>query len=121
MDKNFKIEVTKGSGPGGQHRNKVESCVTITHIPSGMKEKCEESRSQHKNKELAMERLLERIETNLKIKKLKKLNDTRNKTVNEAGRIRTYNEQRNEVTDHRTGKTASYDEVLNKGKLDLLK
>jgi peptide chain release factor 1 len=86
-----------------------------------MKEKCEESRSQHRNKELAMERLLARIENRIKGERLKKLNDTRNKTVSEAGRIRTYNEQRGEVTDHRTGKTAKYDDVLNKGKIDLLK
>lgn len=119
-DKDFKIIVTKGSGPGGQHRNKVESCVTVIHIPTGMQEKCEDGRSKLKNKELAMERLKARLKEKEEKEKHDKFNNERNKIVEEAGRIRTYNEHRNEVVDHRTGKKASYKEVLN-GNLDLLK
>ena len=39
--KDYKIEYTKGTGAGGQHKNKVETCVTITHLPTGMKERCQ--------------------------------------------------------------------------------
>ena len=61
MDKDFKITVTRGSGNGGQHRNKVETCVIITHMPTGLKEKCEETRSKTKNSKIAYERLVKKI------------------------------------------------------------
>ena len=61
-DKDFKIKVTKGTGPGGQHKNKTESCVTITHIPTGLKEKCQETRSKIRNIEIAKQRLIQRLE-----------------------------------------------------------
>lgn len=122
MNKNdFKIVVTKGSGPGGQNRNKVETCVTITHTPTGLQEKCEETRSKIKNQELAMKRLLDKIKQKEEKEKKEKFNEQRNKVIEEAGRVRTYNEQRNEVVDHRTGKKASYNDILIDGKLDLLK
>ena len=120
-DKDFKIITTRSKGPGGQNVNKTNSCVTIIHIPTGLQERCQETPSQLNNKNLAMERLLKKIEEQKALDKHNELNEERNKVVDEAGRIRTYNEQRNEVVDHRTGKRASYDEVLNKGKLDLLK
>jgi protein subunit release factor B len=59
--KDFCIERMRGSGPGGQHRNKTESCVRITHIESGMSEYCCETRSQHKNLNTAFRRLAKRL------------------------------------------------------------
>jgi peptide chain release factor 1 len=116
----YKIEYTKGSGPGGQHKNKVESCVVITHIPSGLQEKCEDSRSKIQNEKIAFERLNKRLdEIKIKVKK-EKLNDERKNAIEKNGRIRTYNFIRGEVEDHRTKKKAPIEDVLN-GKIELLK
>ena len=62
--KEFDIRITRGSGPGGQHKNKVETCVIITHIPTGLQEKCQFTRSKLQNVKIAKKRL------ELKIKKL---------------------------------------------------
>ncbi len=55
--KDFKTEKMRSSGPGGQHANKTESAVRITHVPSGIRASAQEERSQHMNKKLAMSRL----------------------------------------------------------------
>jgi protein subunit release factor A len=120
-DKDFKIETTRSRGNGGQKVNTTDSCVIITHIPTGLKERCQDTPSQFRNKSIAMDRLVKRIDEQAAHQKHEKLNDKRNEVIEDSGRIRTYNEQRNEVVDHRTKKHASYDEVLNKGKLDLLR
>jgi protein subunit release factor A len=121
LGKDFEILVTKGTGPGGQHRNKVESCVTIRHIPTGLSEKCDDTRSKIKNFELAKDRLFLKIEKLKKKEKQEEQNKVRLEKIKNPERVRTYNECRNEVIDHKTGKKASYDEILKKGKLDLLK
>ncbi len=115
----FKIITTTGSGPGGQHKNRVQTAVLITHIPTGLQEKCEDTRSQHRNKELAMERLLKRIAELKEHEAHEKQNDVRKKQISGKA-IRTYNYPRNQVVDHRTGKKANLDKVM-KGDLDLLK
>jgi peptide chain release factor 1 len=116
-DDDFKIIITKGSGAGGQHRNKVESCVIVTHIATGITEKCEETRSQPKNKKLALERVKERVLKYFEDIKHEELNEERKKSFNE--RIRTYNYKTGLVTDHRSGKKAPLNKVMN-GNLDLL-
>ena len=118
MGKDFKIITTKGDGPGGQHKNKTESCVVITHIPTGMTERCQDTRSQLKNKTLAMDRLLKRIDDLKKEINDEKINDHRVSISKE--RIKTYNYKTGLVTDHRTNKKALLNRVLN-GELDLLK
>jgi len=118
--KDFKYTFTRGSGPGGQHKNKVESCVVITHIPSGMREKCEETRSKLKNKELATQRLVARLEEIEHNKKHEKQNDFRKELIDDKKAFRTYNFPRNEVVDKRSGKRANLKRVLD-GDLDLLK
>jgi len=115
----FKIVTTTGSGPGGQHKNRVQTAVSITHIPTGLQEKCEETRSQHRNKELAMERLLMRINELKENEKHEKQNDSRKQQITGKA-VRTYNYPRNQVKDHRTGKKANLEKVM-KGNLDLLK
>ena len=121
MDKKeFKITYTRGTGPGGQHKNKVETCVVIKHLPTGMQEKCEDTRSKERNKNLAMERLVKRIEEQKAKEQAKKTNDTRKKQIQDVKTTRTYNYPRNQVTDHRTGKKANLEKVM-KGNLDLLK
>ncbi len=116
----FKIIYTRGTGPGGQHKNKVETCVVITHVPSGMKEKCEDTRSRDRNEKLAMARLLRRIEDEKKKLLDEKKNDQRKELIKNKGNLRTYNYPRNEVVDHRTGKRANLKKVMD-GDLDLLK
>ena len=121
IDKNiFNVEYTRGTGPGGQHKNKVETCVVITHKPSGLQEKCEDSRSRNLNEKTAYNRLKKRLQEIALKEKLEELNEKRREAIKKNGRIRTYNFQRNEVKDHRTGKIAPLNKVLD-GNLDLLK
>jgi protein subunit release factor A len=56
------VRRSRGSGPGGQHRNVTESRVDVLHLPSGLRVVCDETRSQHQNLELALERLAQRLE-----------------------------------------------------------
>ena len=116
----YKIDITKGTGAGGQHKNKVETCVTITHIPTGLKETCQETRHKNKNIEIAYDRLQKRLNDIALEEKKRILNEKRNEAIETNGVIRTYNYQRNQVKDHRTGKSASLNKVLD-GKIDLLK
>lgn len=116
----LKIEYTRGTGAGGQHKNKTETCCEITHLPTGIKERCQDSRSKSTNYETALKRVTKRVEDLFKNKKHEELNDKRKEMINENGVIRTYNFQRGEVKDHRTKKVAPLKKVLN-GDLDDLK
>ena len=62
------ITTTKGSGPGGQHKNKVESCVCIKHIPTGISVRCDSGRSQHQNKDIALKTLRARVYEGIQLK-----------------------------------------------------
>jgi peptide chain release factor 1 len=104
IDGDFNIRVTKGTGPGGQNRNKVETCVIVTHIPTGITEKCQDSRSQWQNKILAKERVMERVNALKEQKKHERQNEIRKKLIQNPIIIRTYSFVRNEVVDHRTKK-----------------
>lgn len=122
--KDFKVVYTKGTGPGGQHRNKVETACTITHIPTGMTQSCQSTRSKIKNYEIALKTLKSKLAALEKAKKHNILNDKRKSAVYDDSSgslvIRTYNYKRSEVKDHRTGKTAHLSTVLD-GDLDSLK
>ena len=115
----YKVEYTRGTGAGGQHKNKVETCVVITHIESGLKEKCEDSRKRNLNEKTAYIRLQKRLQAIEDDKKHEKLNDARRKAIEENGIIRTYNFKGNYVKDHRSGKTANLKKVLD-GNLKLI-
>ena len=120
MNKNdFTIIYSKGSGPGGQHKNKVETCVTIIHKLTGLKEKCEDSRSKLKNYETALDRLEKKIENHYSKLKHEKNNELRIEKLKNPKTIRTYNYQRSEVVDHRSKKHADLWRVLD-GELNLL-
>jgi len=120
-DDDLRIETTRSSGAGGQHVNKTDSAVRITHIPSGIAVFCQEDRSQHKNKDKAM-RLLRAKLHDLEEKKRKTEVDTLRQeqvgTGDRAEKIRTYNFPQNRVTDHRIELTRyDLDKVMN-GDLD---
>ena len=119
FEKQCSIRYTKGSGPGGQHKNKVETCVIVKHNPTGLQEKCEDGRSKLANYKLAMQRLQKKVEEHENKIKLKKMSDLRLEKIKNAKVIRTYNFNRNTVKDHRTGIVAELNRVLN-GELDLI-
>ncbi|WP_185856228.1 peptide chain release factor 1 [Blattabacterium cuenoti] len=104
----IKKETFRSSGAGGQHVNKTESAVRLTHFPSKITVECQEGRSQHKNFEKAMNVLRSRIYQNEKEKKLKERSIKRKCLVSTGDRsvkIRTYNYPKNRVTDHRIHKS----------------
>ena len=120
MEKIFKVTYSRGSGPGGQHKNKVETCVEIIHLPSGMKERSQDTRSRARNEKLAMGRLVKRIKAEREKIELADRNALRKHQIYPQTVARSYNYPRNEVKDHRTGKKADLKKIMN-GNLDLLK
>jgi peptide chain release factor 1 len=116
--KDIKIETMRGKGPGGQHKNKTDSCVRVTHIPTGISVTID-GRSQHKNKALALRELERRLKESEQDEIAKKKKARRDKKIKEHKHIRTYDYTSNRVTDHRTKVKADLKKVLNGG-LDLL-
>jgi peptide chain release factor 1 len=97
---------TKGSGPGGQHRNKTESAVILTHLPTGLTVRCEAERSQHRNRELALKVLRARLAEAAQQGAATRANAERRQQVGSGMRgdkVRTVRERDGQVTDHRTG------------------
>jgi peptide chain release factor 1 len=116
-EQDLRIETTRSSGAGGQHVNKTDSAVRITHVPSGVVVFCQEERSQHKNKEKAMRLLRARLAEEER-RKVKEETDTKRLlqvgTGDRAEKIRTYNFPQNRVTDHRIELTKyNLDRVMN--------
>lgn len=118
--KDLKIEYMRGTGPGGQHRNKTDSACRITHIPTGISAYADE-RSQHHSRKKAMAELEQRIRQAKLDKQAEAKKTRRDHAIHNTERIRTYDFSRGVVTDHRTGKTASLKNILEKGRLDLLR
>lgn len=120
-DKDIRIDVFRSSGAGGQHINKTESAVRITHLPTGLVVECQDERSQQKNRERAMKVLCSRL-LDLKQAELDKAYASERRsqigTGDRSERIRTYNFPENRVSDHRIGLTLyKLDSILN-GNLD---
>ena len=104
----LKIDTFRASGAGGQHVNKTESAIRITHLPTGTVSESQDGRSQHKNKEIAMTQLLQRIQTQQRNAAQAELASKRKSLVGSGDRsdkIRTYNYPQNRVTDHRINLT----------------
>lgn len=121
--KDLKIDTYRSSGPGGQHMQKTDSAVRITHIPSGTVVACQDERSQIKNKTKAMRILAARILDKRKEEESKKVSETRRSQIGTGDRsekIRTYNFPGRRVTDHRINLTLYRLEAVLDGDLDEL-
>jgi len=104
----LKIDTFRASGAGGQHVNKTESAIRITHLPTGIVSESQDGRSQHKNKEIAMSQLYQRIKYAQDTAAQNEMASARKSLVGSGDRsekIRTYNYPQNRVTDHRINLT----------------
>ena len=118
-DSDLEITTTKGSGPGGQNRNKLETCVIVKHKPTGVTVRCDAERSQHQNKFLAIRILKNKIVESENNKKRSQENQQRQTQIGSGERgdkIRTYRVKDDRLIDHRTGKKVSLTQWM-KGKL----
>jgi peptide chain release factor 1 len=107
-DADIKMDTFRSSGAGGQHVNKTESAVRLTHIPTGVVVECQEGRSQHSNRDIAMKMLRSRIYEAAVRKHEEAIASQRKSLVSTGDRsakIRTYNYPQGRVTDHRIGMT----------------
>jgi len=117
----LKIDTYRSSGAGGQHVNKTESAIRITHLPSGLVVECQDERSQHKNRARAMSLLASRLLDLERTREQQSTAATRKKLVgsgDRSERIRTYNFPQGRVTDHRINLTLYQLERVITGDLD---
>ncbi|MBK6782435.1 MAG: peptide chain release factor 1 [Saprospiraceae bacterium] len=117
----LKTDTFRAQGAGGQHVNKTESGVRFTHLPTGIVAESTDSRSQHKNREIALQRLYVKIQEAVKEKNYLEQKDKRKSLVGTGDRsdkIRTYNYPQNRVTDHRINLTLYNLDSIVEGDLD---
>ena len=117
----LKIDVFRASGPGGQHVNKTDSAVRITHIPSGLVVSCQDEKSQHKNKAKALKILRARLFDKAMREQQSEISQERRNQIgsgDRSERIRTYNYPQGRITDHRIGLTLHNLESVLEGELD---
>lgn len=117
----LRIDTFRASGAGGQHVNKTDSAVRITHEPSGVVVECQQERSQHKNKSKAMKMLRSKI-YEIKEEQQRKERDKERQsqisTGDRSAKIRTYNFPQSRLTDHRINLTVYNLEDIMKGEID---
>ncbi len=117
----LKVDTFRASGAGGQHVNKTESAIRITHVPSGVVVECQEGRSQHKNREIAMNYLRSKLYEQANAERHAEISDKRKSLVSSGDRsakIRTYNYPQGRVTDHRIGLTLYHLDAIMNGDVD---
>jgi len=117
----IRIDTFRASGAGGQHVNKTESAIRIVHLPTGIVVECQDSRSQHKNKEKALGVLAARIRDKQTREQAAKTASTRKSLIgsgDRSERIRTYNFPQGRVTDHRINLTLYKIDRIMDGELD---
>lgn len=104
--RDVEIVTTRGSGPGGQNRNKTDSCVIATHRPTGLQVRIDNERSQHQNKAMAYKILAARLYESERERQAAEREKDRRQQVGSGMRgdkVRTYRSQDDQVNDHRTG------------------
>ena len=119
----LRIDTYRSSGAGGQHVNKTDSAIRITHLPSGIVVSCQDERSQHKNKAKAMKVLRARLLDAAQAEQDAEVTQTRRAMVgsgDRSERIRTYNFPQGRMTDHRIGLTLYRLEEILGGDMDEL-
>lgn len=117
----LRVDTFRASGAGGQHVNKTDSAIRLTHLPTGIVVECQDERSQHKNRARAMSLLAAKLQDSQREQADKELSEERKSLVgsgDRSERIRTYNYPQGRVTDHRINLTLyKLDEVM-EGDLD---
>ena len=117
----LRIDVFRASGAGGQHVNKTESAIRITHVPTGLVVSCQDEKSQHKNKAKALKVLKSRLYEQMQAEQQAATAADRKSQVgsgDRSERIRTYNFPQGRCTDHRIGLTLYKLEQIMQGSLD---
>ena len=117
----LRIDTYRASGAGGQHINKTDSAVRITHLPTGIVATSQDGRSQHDNRDKAMKALVARVYDYFQSQQTEVIDSERKSKVgtgDRAEKIRTYNYPQNRVTDHRIGLTIQQLDRIIEGKLD---
>lgn len=124
LDKDIKVDTYRSSGAGGQHVNKTESAIRITHLPTGIVVTCQDEKSQIKNRESAFKVLKTRLYDHYQSQINDKYSANRKLQVgsgDRSERIRTYNYPQGRVTDHRIGMTIySLDDFLDGNIFDMI-
>ena len=119
----LKVDTFRASGAGGQHINKTDSAIRITHLPSGVVVECQDERSQHKNRAKAMAVLQARLFSAQQAQQQSEQAESRRLLVgsgDRSERIRTYNFPQGRVTDHRINLTLYKLDDLMQGSLDMV-
>jgi len=117
----LRVDTYRSSGAGGQHVNKTDSAIRLTHIPTGIVVECQDERSQHKNRSRAMSLLHAKLNDQAQQAAAQEVSDTRRKLVgtgDRSERIRTYNYPQGRVTDHRINLTVYKLSDVMEGSLD---
>ncbi len=120
-DEDVRVDLFRAHGAGGQHVNKTDSAVRLTHLPTGIVVVCQDERSQHKNRAKAMKVLRARLADLQRREAEARERDARRAMVGSAERserIRTYNYPQNRVTDHRIGLTLYRLDAIMEGEMD---
>lgn len=119
----IRVDTFRASGAGGQHVNKTDSAIRITHLPTGIVVECQDERSQHKNRARAMSLLQARLNEQAQDASAREQADARRNLVgsgDRSERIRTYNFPQGRMTDHRINLTLYKLEEILEGSLDLV-
>ncbi len=120
-EKDLKIDTYRSSGAGGQHVNKTESCIRMTHLPTGIVVTCQDERSQIKNREKALKVMKSRLYDYYNSQYTKEYDENRKSQIgtgDRSERIRTYNFPQGRITDHRIGFTLYSLENFLSGNID---
>jgi peptide chain release factor 1 len=119
----LRVDTFRASGAGGQHVNKTDSAIRLTHLPTGIVVECQDERSQHKNRARAMALLQARLFEQEQARQQSEIAESRRLQVgsgDRSQRIRTYNFPQGRVTDHRVNLTLYKLEEVLAGNVDLV-